>query len=484
MKNVILCTSTILSSYLFLSYCHAEQAKNKLNEEGQGYTASPKVKFKDLDASEARAFLKKVKGKGVLQKSMATTLKIGAPRISEFLNAKGNALSVVTPLNTYLSKNTLFCGVKITDLIPTTSTKKASLKVVRKKVTPPPKKAKKKFVPESLREAPIEISYRSDGEGKGAFYDHYTVQKSTRHKTHLVKPEGMRSTLHVYAKQQVAILPYGTKDEKTQKNLPPIKSALDKETGLLFIPGRARGVEDADREKFELDIIRQARLQGRPILAVCAGSWRLWEAYGGRTKEVKDHNYNGGMLRLNDDGVVTYNVHVHDVKVEPKTLLSSIMSPKSKEDTIKEVNSVHWLAPDDTAKASLPKDKQTQSYVKALHASLKVSGRSVADPEVSLKTRQGIQMEPEEETVEAFETLRGAPVIGIQWHPEAYCHYREGKKIYYDSEQKSILEFMAKAGDAYVARKRMTSEFMGITNKLKSATSSQILKAIQKEKGI
>lgn len=484
MRNIILCASVIFYSNLFLSHCQAAQTGNKLEERDPDHVSLLKAKFKDLDAAAARTFLKKVKAKSVLQKDMATALKIGAPRISEFLNAKGNVSSVVVPLNAYLRNNPLFCGIKIADLIPTQCTKKSPPKVVRKKAPPLPKKAKKKFVPETTREVPIEISYRSDGDGKGAFYDHSTVQRSTRHKTHLVKPKDMRSTLHVYAKQQVSTLPYGTKDDKSQKNLPPIKSALDEETGLFFLPGRARGVEDSAREKFELDIIRQARLQGRPILAVCAGSWRLWEAYGGRTKEVKDHNYNGGMLRLNDEGVVTYNVHVHDVRIEPKTLLSSIVSPKSEEASIKEVNSVHWLAPDDTAKVSLPKDKQTQSYVRALYASLKVSGRSVADPEVSLKTRQGEKMEPEEETVEAFETLSGAPVIGIQWHPEAYCHYREGKKIYYDPEQKSILEFMAKAGDAYAARRRMRSEFMEVMNGLKSATPSQILKAIQKEKGI
>lgn len=81
------------------------------------------------------------------------------------------------------------------------------------------------------------------------------------------------------------------------------------------------------------------------------------------------------------------------------------------------------------------------------------------DEDISLKNRQGEDMAPEEETVEAFETKNGAPTLGIQWHPEAYCRYKEGNKIYSHSKQRNILEFMAKAGVAYAARRRLVKEF-------------------------
>ncbi len=116
---------------------------------------------------------------------------------------------------------------------------------------------------------------RCDGEGKGAFYDHYTVQKSKNHSTTLVRSTGTPSNLHVFAKQQTYNLPYGIEDNKTRKNLPLIKEEFDEKDGLLFIPGRIRGQEDQERKKFEFQIIRQARLQERPILTVCAGMWRL-----------------------------------------------------------------------------------------------------------------------------------------------------------------------------------------------------------------
>ncbi|HUX79980.1 MAG TPA: gamma-glutamyl-gamma-aminobutyrate hydrolase family protein [Alphaproteobacteria bacterium] len=323
-------------------------------------------------------------------------------------------------------------------------------------------KIKKRFIAQQMMPAPISISYRSDGEGKGAFYDHYTVQLSTKHETQLMKAPGMTSILHRFAKQQTFNLPYGKEDKETQKKLPPMIEGWDENGGLLFIPGRPRIDASRTREVFEQKIIRRAMLTGRPILAVCGGAWRLWEAYGGTTKEIKDHNYSGGMLRLNECGVVTYNIPIHDIKTVPHTLLTSIMNKNSAQEVRKAVNSVHWLAPDDNASVTLPSNKDQHTHFKALYELLQVSARSIANPNISLKTRQGEVMKPEEETVEAFETLRGSPIVGIQWHPEAYCRYKEGTNIYYDSKHNSILKFMADAGDAYAARRRMTKEFMDL----------------------
>lgn len=283
---------------------------------------------------------------------------------------------------------------------------------------------------------------------------------SPKHETRLVRSANAPSRLHSFAKAQTFNLPYGTQDKKTMKNLPPIQEGWDEDSGLLFIPGRIRGDEDQDRKKFEHAIIRKARLQGRPILAVCAGSWRLWEAYGGTTKEVKDHNYNGGMLRLNEHGTITYNVQVHDIKTVPHTLLTSIMGGKSEEEVIKSVNSVHWLAPDDSiASPMLPQNEECHENVKALYGLLQVSARALENEDISLNNRQGEVMVPDEETVEAFETKSGAPTLGIQWHEEAYCRYKKGNKICYHAKHRNILEYMAKAGDAYAARRRMLKEF-------------------------
>lgn len=367
-------------------------------------------------------------------------------------------------------KSILICAFGLSSLMSTTSviskgpdfSEKDNLLEKRRqtKVGLQAQKPKKKFTPQKMSQAPIGISYRADGEGKGAFYDHYTVQRSTKHETRLVRSVNTQSKLHSFAKAQTFNLLYGAQDKKTMKKLPFVREGWDEASGLLFLPGRIRGDEDQDRKKFEQDIIRKARLQGRPILAVCAGSWRLWEAYGGTTKEVKDHNYNGGMLRLNEHGTITYNVQVHGIKTLPHTLLTSIMGGTPEEEVIEAVNSVHWLAPDDSiASPTLPKNKQYHGNIKALYGLLQVSARALEDEDISLKNRQGEVMAPEEETVEAFETKSGAPTMGILWHAEAYCHYKEGNKIYYHSKHRNILEFMAKAGDAYAARRRMLKEF-------------------------
>lgn len=321
---------------------------------------------------------------------------------------------------------------------------------------------KKKFTPQKTPLAPIGISSRLDGKGKGAFYDHYTVQLSTEHETQLVKSPNVGSNLHVFAKSQTFNLPYGTENERINKKLPRTVEGWDEDGGLLFIPGYARNDADQERERFEQEIIRKAMLKGRPILAVCAGSWRLWEAYGGIMKEVRDHNYNGGMLRLNGEGTVTYNIPVHSIRTLPDTLLNSIMDVTLEEETIA-VNSVHWLAPNDTVPAALPGDINRHRHVQALYSLLQVSARATEDEDISLMTRQREKMAPEEDTVEAFETKWGAPTLGIQWHPEAYCRYKKGDTNVHHPQHKNILEFMAKAGDAYAARRRMLKE---LTDKL------------------
>lgn len=370
-------------------------------------------------------------------------------------NSKENFLLEENALKRFIRSILNATFLSIIALQPAFAVKNSTMEETERGTKLPLHRVNKKFVSQKTPQAPIGISYRSDGEGKGAFYDHYTVQKSTEHETRILKSHEAESKLHNIAKDKTFNLPYGTKDGKTSKILPSLVETWDEEGGLLFIPGRTRNDKDSDRQTFEQEIIRKAMLKGRPILAVCAGSWRLWEAYGGITKEVKDHNYSGGMLRLNDQGTITYNVQVHNIKTLPNTLLSFLMNLKPDEETVP-VNSVHWLAPDDVASAALVKPKDVQ----ALYDLLQVSARAVANKAISLKTRQSEVMVPEEDTVEAFETKWGAPIMGIEWHAEAYCRYLDDKTIYYDPNHINILKYMAKAGDAYAARRRMLKEFV------------------------
>ncbi|OJX14055.1 MAG: hypothetical protein BGO77_01690 [Caedibacter sp. 37-49] len=310
--------------------------------------------------------------------------------------------------------------------------KPSQIKVDRKKIT-------------SAKPAPIVIAFRDEGSGKGAFYDHYTVQKATKYPTLISAHPKMRlKSLKDHSKTITYRLKHGVEQEGQV-----IPESIDNfsDQGLLFIPGRIRDNEfEPVRKEHEENILKQARLRGQPILAVCAGSWRLWEALGGKLEEVSDHSYGGGMIRLNEMGKIGYNKQIHRIKVESNTLLNDIMNI-SKETDRPSVNSVHWKA---------PSEKKIPSLVR-------VSAKAVADNKIAPNTRQGTQMKPQNDTIEAFENQYGAPLLGIQWHPEAYTKNDSDEMT--PDKHIAILEFMAKAGQAYHHKRLMLKELEEVTQK-------------------
>lgn len=313
--------------------------------------------------------------------------------------------------------------------------KPSQIKSQRKKATPA----------KTTGSAPIVIAFRDEGSGKGAFYDHYTVQKATRYPTLISAHPRMRlKSLKDHSKTITYRLKYGSEQEGQV-----IPESIDNfsEQGLLFIPGRIRDNEfEPVRKAHEQNILKQAFLRGQPVLAVCAGSWRLWEALGGELEEVTDHSYGGGMIRLNEMGKIGYNKQIHRIKVEQDTLLGAIMKTTTEAD-MPSVNSVHWKAPS----------------AKKVPSLARVSARAAADDKIAPNTRQGTQMEPQNDTIEAFENQYGAPFLGIQWHPEAYT--RDDSDEMSPDKHIAILEFMAKAGQAYHHKRLMLKELEEMTQK-------------------
>ncbi|MBN9413311.1 MAG: gamma-glutamyl-gamma-aminobutyrate hydrolase family protein [Candidatus Paracaedimonas acanthamoebae] len=298
---------------------------------------------------------------------------------------------------------------------------------------------------DKAKKAPIVIAFREEGDGKGALYDHYTVQRITKYPTQISAHENMRTKkLTEYQRTVTYSLTYGNK-HNGQIIPETINNAF--EGGLLFIPGRARVNEfDSFRKEHEENLLKQAFLRGQPILAICAGSWRLWESLGGKLEEVEDHCYGGGMIRISETtGEVGYNKQIHRVKVHKDTLLRSIMGTAV--DERPSVNSLHWKAPSS----------------KKIPTLAKISAISVADNKIAPNTRQGEQMSPEEGTIEAFENMHGAPFLGIQWHPEAYT--RADSEDMVPEKHLAILEYMAKAGQAYHHKRLMLKELEELTLK-------------------
>ena len=161
-----------------------------------------------------------------------------------------------------------------------------------------------------------------------AFYDHYTVRRATEHYTNIaLAPTQSTYNFQKFAETEVHELAV-TPSDRGKRIVPPIIADSADESGLLFIPGRPKEGFDAARYDYEKDLIKKARNRGQPILAVCAGSWQLWGAFGGRTKTVSDHCY-ANMPYIVTDGSVGNNVPVHRVRLAANTIVSGAMNIKA-----------------------------------------------------------------------------------------------------------------------------------------------------------
>lgn len=146
--------------------------------------------------------------------------------------------------------------------------------------------------------------------------------------------------------------------------------------------GEAREIDCDDyhleRDEFELDLVKEAVRQGKPILAVCRGMQLLNVALGGTlNQKVEDHWQN------------EYQGTSHDVVIAEDSRVSQFLSPNSR------VNSIH------------------RQSVKKLAPGLKATAH-----------------DPRDGTIEAFESQDGAPLIGLQWHPELLLDDKETKSYH------------------------------------------------------
>lgn len=309
----------------------------------------------------------------------------------------------------------------------------------------------------NFEKSPVAISYRDEGNGKGAFYDHYTVRRITHTLTVMGTPPTMST--ETFASYRNYLAGYNKLALSLNADLPESYPSVFEYAGLLFIPGRARETEDKRpavheaRSKHEQKLIREAILHGQPILAVCAGSWQLWEYFGGHTVNVTDHNYGAGMPRILNNGKVGYNKQIHRIKITENSLLAASMgyTAETVQQARPSVNSVHWAAPD---MSSTPD-------------ALIVTAHAVRDNLIAPNSRQGGIMAVQANTAEAFETKQGAPMLGVQWHPEAYN--ADDKASMSSKNQLAILQYMAQAGHTYQNRRRVVQE---LQNKFKLSSAN------------
>lgn len=309
-----------------------------------------------------------------------------------------------------------------------------------------------------------------DKDGQGTFYDHFVFQKMTGYSTIMLLPkeaklEDISTHMRSFARQLPYGLQQGNFDEKAQKNLPSASTELFFDGGLLVIPGRMRDREfDANRFNHEHYLIRQALCRGQPILALCAGSWRLWQSIWlegiapNRDKsvnlesllqDVEDHSANRMMSLSTTTPKVNYNTMMHGLNFQKETLLYKFLGNK---DTFPsddmQVNSVHWKAP------CLPVNIDNYG-----HVNIEIAARSKNTKKLDNKNRHGKVMSPAENIIEGFSSIYGAPMVGVGWHPEA-----SDKQDLPSSFNQNLVRNMAKAGEAYAKKRYMLREFMQISS--------------------
>ena len=198
--------------------------------------------------------------------------------------------------------------------------------------------------------------------------------------------------------------------------------------------------EHVSRAGYELRLLGIARNRGIPILAVCAGSWRLLECYGGkvRTLEITPRNKHKAS-NPKDTWKIENSIRLVGAKMLIKLMEAkgyesaqltrvtqmpriTLTSPEGETRTlvtggVHGINSTHWAV----ASTSPTTPKITLTTPEGETSVLVEGGHGLAsgagDPSQLLEVSA---VDPDTDTVEAFESLYGAPTMGIQWHPESY----------------------------------------------------------------
>lgn len=218
---------------------------------------------------------------------------------------------------------------------------------------------------------------------------------------------------------------------------------------LLYIPGAAsatpnqlgnavgmvpaegfKKTEGDSRDAFETALIRKAMQRGIPILAVCAGSWRLIESFGGQTRELKSSEigHHHRLLRHTEKETTEASAPI-PTGVDSETRKPNVWDLRSDLDVPSSSRGIVRGATDSTLKKYMgPQHRGADVRFTGLNSThwavantkdgkLTKAPGSDLDPSKLLEIAAS---DPTTGTVEAFESTHGVPVVGAQWHPEGY----------------------------------------------------------------
>ncbi|MFY0567958.1 gamma-glutamyl-gamma-aminobutyrate hydrolase family protein [Archangium lansingense] len=221
----------------------------------------------------------------------------------------------------------------------------------------------------------------------------------------------------------------------------------DSEVALARLKKPFELTEHNSRSGYEVRLLQMAQTLGIPVLAICAGSWRLLQAYGGRVrtlpKEERDRH-------KSENTAQTWNLK-HDIQVEEDSLLHDMVQLFELPDS----NTTHWAVADESSPGTLalgplsnrPVNPHTDQPSRNPRELLRISARTSGDEH--------------ENTIEGFESRSGAPHLGIQWHPESNLPGMPGFETASVRQKKAsarLFTGMAQAGYASRARRNVGDE--------------------------
>ena len=265
----------------------------------------------------------------------------------------------------------------------------------------------------------IGIVWRPDGDGKGAYWDHFTIQQTTGMPTAIVlwadqSTQALRS--YLTAPNEVRkVLAHGEQIDSSPHKMPPVLQAS--ECDVLLIPGAAKGwgsVEERSHRQQAEEALLSEWYQKKPLILLCGGVWRLKAL--GMTVSAVEHHSNSKMVGLNaEHGRVINNTSVHELVPGDGAVARAVWGGDCSPFP---VNSVH---------------SDAVTHLGARAAEFEVVGVS-GDPVLvesaeanqlrMRKDRAGNEMHSEK-CIEAIISVRGPPLVAAQWHPEAY--FTEGE---------------------------------------------------------
>lgn len=211
---------------------------------------------------------------------------------------------------------------------------------------------------------------------------------------------------------------------------------------------------DIRREQFELKLISMAKHRGIPLLAVCAGSWRLTNAYGAKTYVVKEdvrlhENWDAARhpdnLTLLKPGSVLQQIHVaaqrnKDIKfIEGKALKTLERREQPNRNFLPQylkVNTTHWRV------SPQPETQHGTEFHRTFETA-------------AIDLKHG--------TVESYEFKHGAPVLAVQFHPEyviPHVQQKDGSSVIVEDYKthRSILDFLVESGLTFSRKRQITSK--------------------------